>query len=130
LFEPSEFQTVLAARYREINAARGERLTAAIPAGERARIRTELAREWFRAEHSRDPLDAREFTAYLTRVSRPAPVPVAGYDLTFSPVKSVSVLWAIAPRELAETIAVPRRRGAGHDRLAGEACSHTRRGTN
>ena len=34
---------------------------------ERARIRTELAREWFRAEYGRDPLDAREFTGYLTR---------------------------------------------------------------
>jgi conjugative relaxase-like TrwC/TraI family protein len=29
---------------------------------------------------------------------------VAGYDLTFSPVKSVSALWALAPREVAERI--------------------------
>jgi conjugative relaxase-like TrwC/TraI family protein len=29
---------------------------------------------------------------------------VAGYDLTFSPVKSVSALWALAPREIAEQI--------------------------
>ncbi len=78
LFEPSEFQTTLAARYRELNAARGERSTASIPASDRARIRTELAREWFRAEHGRDPLEARELTGYLTRVSRPAPVPVTG----------------------------------------------------
>ena len=105
LFEPSEFQAALAARYREFNTTRGERPDAAVPAAERARIRTELAHEWFRVKHRRDPLDAREFTGYLTRVSRPAPVPVAGYDLTFSPVKSVSALWAIAPRELAEAIA-------------------------
>lgn len=105
LFEPSGFQITLATRYRELNTARGARPTGAIPAGERAQIRTELAREWFRAEHGCDPLDAREFTGYLTRVSRPAPVPVAGYDLTFSPVKSVSALWAIAPRELAAAIA-------------------------
>jgi excisionase family DNA binding protein len=115
LFEPSEFQTALAARYREFNTAGGRRPEAAIPAGERARIRTGLAREWFRSEHSRDPLDAREVTGYLTRVSRPAPMPVAGYDLTFSPVKSVSALWAIAPRGLAEAIA------ACHDEAAGAA---------
>ncbi len=29
---------------------------------------------------------------------------MAGYDLTFTPVKSVSALWAIAPREVAEVI--------------------------
>ncbi|MDQ6849694.1 MAG: relaxase domain-containing protein [Actinomycetota bacterium] len=131
LYGPSEFQTVLAARYQEHNAARGERPNAAIPAGERARIRTELAHEWFRAEHRRDPLDAREFTGYLTRVSRPAPVPVAGYDLTFSPVNSVSALWAIAPRELAETIA------ACHDEAVRDTvgwlekhAAYTRRATN
>ena len=131
LFEPSEFQTALAARYREFNTTRGERPEAAVPAAERARIRTELAHEWFRAEHGRDPLDAREFTGYLTRISRPAPVPVAGYDLTFSPVKSVSALWAIAPRELAETIA------ACHDEAVRDTigwlekhAAYTRRGTN
>jgi len=131
LYEPSEFQTALAARYREHNTAQGERPNGAIPAHERARVRTELAREWFRSEHGRDPLDAREFTGYLTGVSRPAPVPVAGYDLTFSPVKSVSVLWAIAPRELAETIA------ACHDeavrdtiRWVEKHAAYTRRGTN
>ena len=57
LFGPSEFQTALAARYREFNAAQGHRPNAAIPVGERARIRTGLARAWFRAEHGRDPLD-------------------------------------------------------------------------
>jgi conjugative relaxase-like TrwC/TraI family protein len=131
LFEPSEFQTALAARYREFNTTRGERPQAAIPAAERARIRTELAHEWFHAEHRRDPLDAREFTGYLTLVSRPAPVPVAGYDLTFSPVKSVSALWAIAPRELAQTIA------ACHDEAVRDTigwlekhAAYTRRGTN
>jgi conjugative relaxase-like TrwC/TraI family protein len=131
LYEPSEFQTTLAGRYREFNATRGERPDASIPAAERARIRTELAREWFRAEHGRQPLDAREFTGYLTRISRPAPVPVAGYDLTFSPVKSASVLWAIAPPELAETIA------ACHDEAVRDTvrwlekhAAYTRRGTN
>ena len=121
LYEPSEFHAALAVRYREFNTDRGVRGDAAISDSVRARIRSELGREWFRTEHHRDPLDAREFTGYLARISRPAPMPVAGYDLTFSPVKSVSALWAIAPRELAAAIAsVPRRGGAGHDRMAGE----------
>ncbi len=131
LYGPSKFQTALAARYREFNTTRGERPAAAIPAAERARIRTGLAREWFRAEHGRDPMDAREFTGYLTRVSRPAPVPVAGYDLTFSPVKSVSALWAIAPPELAETIAACQDE-AVRDTIGWveKHAAYTRRGTN
>src|SRR4029450_423740 len=35
------------------------------------------------------------------RWSRPAPAAVAGYDLTFSPVKSVSALWAVADTRVA-----------------------------
>jgi hypothetical protein len=52
----------------------------------------------FAERHGRPPADARELTGHLARVSRPASTAVAGYDLTFSSVKSVSVLWAIAPR--------------------------------
>ncbi|MDP9092590.1 MAG: relaxase domain-containing protein, partial [Actinomycetota bacterium] len=129
-YEPSAFQTAVAGRYREFNTARGARSDAGIPDTVRARIRTELGREWFHAEHHRDPLDAREFTGYLARISRPAPMPVAGYDLTFSPVKSVSALWAIAPRELAATIA------ACHDETVRDTigwlekhAAYTRRGT-
>ncbi len=129
-YEPSAFQTALAVRYREFNADRGARRDAAIPDAVRARMRSELGREWFRTEHRRDPLDAREFTGYLARISRPAPMPVAGYDLTFSPVKSVSALWAIAPRELAASIA------ACHDEAVRDTigwlekhAAYTRRGT-
>ena len=130
-YEPSDFQVALSTRCREFNTARGVRADAAIPAAERARIRTALANESFRREHGREPLDAREFTGYLTRVSRPAPAPVAGYDLTFSPVKSVSALWVIAPRELAERIS------ACHDEAVRDTigwlekhAAYTRRGTN
>src|SRR3712207_9132497 len=53
---------------------------------------------------ARPPADARELSGFLARASRPATRAVAGYDLTFSPVKSVSALWALAPREVAEQI--------------------------
>ena len=44
----------------------------------RARIRTEVAREFFRAEHGRDPIDAREIAALIARESRPRAQTVAG----------------------------------------------------
>src|SRR5690242_20933290 len=45
-----------------------------------------------------DPVTAKA----LGRAYRPDAV--AGYDLTFSPVKSVSALWAVAPPEVAKVI--------------------------
>jgi TrwC relaxase len=73
-------------------------------AADRGRIRTEVAREFFRNQHGRDPIDAREIAATIARESRPRAQTVAGYDLTFSPVKSVSTLWAIADPHVAALI--------------------------
>src|SRR5215207_7427308 len=75
-----------------------------VTAAVRARIRTEVAREFFRAEHGRDPIDAREIAATIAKESRPRTQTVAGYDLTFSPVKSVSTLWAVADPHLAAQV--------------------------
>ena len=49
-------------------------------------------------------MDAREITATIAKQSRPRTQTVAGYDLTFSPVKSVSSLWAVADPHLAAQI--------------------------
>jgi conjugative relaxase-like TrwC/TraI family protein len=91
-----------------------KRIAAQQPAGQlgddpasaavRARIRTEVAREFFRNEYGRDPIDAREIAATIARESRPRTQTVAGYDLTFSPVKSVSSLWAVADAHVAALI--------------------------
>jgi conjugative relaxase-like TrwC/TraI family protein len=75
-----------------------------VSATDRARVRTEVAREFFRNEHGRDPVDAREIAATIAKGSRPRTQTVAGYDLTFSPVKSVSTLWAVADPHLAAQI--------------------------
>ncbi len=77
-----------------------------MPVADRARIRTEVAREFFVAEHGRPPEDARELAATIAKHSRPRTQAVAGYDLTFSPVKSVSALWAVA--DLATAAAIER----------------------
>jgi conjugative relaxase-like TrwC/TraI family protein len=63
-----------------------------------------VAREFFRNQHGRDPIDAREIAAAIAKASRPQTQTVAGYDLTFSPVKSVSTLWAAADPHLAAQI--------------------------
>ena len=99
-----EFRVELAKRFSDYNIERGERWNAPIPDEVRAQFRTTLAREMFSVEHGRDPADDRELSGYLARISRPKQSGVAGYDLTFSPVKSVSTLWAIAPREVMEKV--------------------------
>jgi conjugative relaxase-like TrwC/TraI family protein len=67
-------------------------------------VRTEVARQFFLIEHGREPVDVRELAGQIAKNSRPRTQTVAGYDLTFSPVKSVSTLWAVAEPALAAVI--------------------------
>ncbi len=94
-------------------------------------MRTELARRMFGETYGREPADARELSGHLARVSRQATTAVAGYDLTFSPVKSVSVLWALAPREIAQQLERAHN-DAVRDTLAWleDHAAYTRRGRN
>lgn len=68
-----------------------------------AELRSAIAHDWFVAEQGRKP-GVRELADALRRYSRSRRSAVSGYDLTFSPVKSVSALWALAPREVAQAI--------------------------
>jgi conjugative relaxase-like TrwC/TraI family protein len=94
--EATPFRVEVAKRIADLNALIGAPADAEVAASSRARIRTEVAKEFFHAEHDRDPVDARELAAQIAKDSRPRSQTVAGYDLTFSPVKSVSSLWAVA----------------------------------
>ena len=58
----------------------------------------------FTETYGREPADDRELTGFVARQSRAQTTAVAGYDLTFTPVKSVSTLWALAPRSMARVI--------------------------
>ena len=98
------FQAALRTRFADHNTALGLPRRAALPAEVRARLRGELAAEWFRQQERRDPKGDLELASALARWSRPAPAAVGGYDLTFSPVKSVSTLWAIADLPVAAQI--------------------------
>jgi conjugative relaxase-like TrwC/TraI family protein len=100
----SPFRLEVAKRIAAINTAAGLPGDAPLPAADRARVRTEVARQFFRAEHGREPIDARELAGQIAKDSRPRTQTVAGYDLTFSPVKSVSTLWAVADPAVAAVI--------------------------
>jgi conjugative relaxase-like TrwC/TraI family protein len=98
------FRVEVAKRISALNTAIGWPADAAIAAADRARVRTQVAREFFVAEHGREPVSARELAGQIAKDSRPRTQTVAGYDLTFSPVKSVSTLWAVADPSVAAAI--------------------------
>ena len=100
----SPFRLEVAKRIGAIQTAAGLPADAPLPAPDRARVRTEVACEFFRAQHGREPIDARELAGQIAKDSRPRTQTVAGYDLTFSPVKSVSALWAVADPAVAAVI--------------------------
>ena len=98
------FRVEVAKRIGALNTAIGWPADASIAAADRARVRTQVAREFFLAEHGREPVNARELAGQIAKDSRPHTQTVAGYDLTFSPVKSVSSLWAVADPAVAAVI--------------------------
>src|SRR4029450_6216526 len=98
------FRLEVARRIAALNTAIGEPADASIAAADRARVRTQVARDFFLAAHGREPIDARELAGQIAKDSRPRTQTGAGYDLTFSPVKSVSALWAVADPAVAAVI--------------------------
>ncbi|MFI6573997.1 MobF family relaxase [Nocardia fluminea] len=101
---PGSYRHECAKALTDWNTAHGHDPRAAVPAEERRRIRTEVALRMFTDDVGREPLNSRELSGWIARASRPSKTAVAGFDLTFSPVKSVSTLWAVASREVAEQI--------------------------
>ena len=100
----NRFTTRLRAAYRDYNATVGNDSQASLDPEIRARLRTALGREMFAETYARPPADERELSGFIASQSRAATTAVAGYDLTFTPVKSVSTLWAIAPGPIARAI--------------------------
>jgi len=100
----NQFVIRLRQAYRDYNTTVGNDEHASLAADIRARIRTALGRQMFTESYARPPADDRELSGFIARNSRAATTAVAGYDLTFTPVKSVSALWAIAPTPIARAI--------------------------
>lgn len=106
----SEFQKAVAQAFSDHNVARGRKWNTSIDAEIRAGIRTKIATQMFTEQFGRGPLDERELSGYVAKNSRKPTTAVAGFDLTFSPVKSVSTLHALAPREMADRIEAAHHR--------------------
>ena len=100
----TQFRTEVAAAFVAYNTRIGARRNAPIPPDVRGRIRTDVGAQMFTHKHGRPPTDARELNGFMARSSRRPQTAVAGFDLTFSPVKSVSSLWALAPPGVAAQI--------------------------
>ncbi|WP_186526348.1 MobF family relaxase [Leekyejoonella antrihumi] len=115
--DATPFQQEVARRFVAFNQDAGLPWDQAVPPPERARIRSQVAAQFFRDEHGRDATGARELAGEIAKNTRAKTTAVAGYDLTFSPVKSVSTLWAVAGPPLAARIELAHH-GAVSDALA------------
>src|SRR4051794_21831940 len=113
----STFNVRVAEAFTTYNREHQQKWNATIRPEERARIRTEIATRMFAYEHARAPQDARELSGFIAKASRQATSAIAGFDLTFSPVKSVSALWALAPPDVASDIR------AAHDAAVADTLS-------
>lgn len=71
---------------------------------ERDLVRWNVAGEQLRERLGREPGDV-ERKRYLARVGARPRQPVAGYDLVFTPVKSVSTLWALGDERVRHEVA-------------------------
>jgi conjugative relaxase-like TrwC/TraI family protein len=100
----STFNVRVAEAFTAYNAQHRQKWNAPIRPEERARIRTQIGTAMFVEKHGRSPQDARELSGFIAKASRQPTSAVAGFDLTFSPVKSVSALWALGPKEVAANI--------------------------
>lgn len=100
----NEFTRRLRAAYGDYNTTLGRAVNTPLDPQVRADIRTAVGRDMFTQTYGRAPTDERELTGFVARHSRTQTTAVAGFDLTFTPVKSVSALWALAPRDIATLI--------------------------
>ena len=73
-----------------------ERLQHRVPdVDERRRLRAKVGAQYFRELHGRNPASKEELGRFVSQHMRPAAQAVAGFDLVFSPPKSVSYLWGV-----------------------------------
>jgi conjugative relaxase-like TrwC/TraI family protein len=71
---------------------------------ERRTIRVREGAQAFRQAKGRQPADKEELGRYITAATRPTRQAVAGFDLVFSPAKSVSTLWALGDNDTRKAI--------------------------
>ncbi|MEG9250252.1 MobF family relaxase [Arthrobacter sp. Soc17.1.1.1] len=95
------------ARFRRTNGpawADTENADKALPTEAMHEIRSRVGGELFRESHGRNARSNEELARYVTAQTTPKQQTVAGYDLVFSPAKSVSLLWALGGDEARQAI--------------------------
>ncbi|WP_249409121.1 MobF family relaxase [Frigoribacterium sp. CFBP 8751] len=73
-------------------------------ADERRAIRVREGAQAFRTAKGRAPADKEELGRFITAASRPTQQAVAGFDLVFSPAKTVSTLWGLGDNDTRRAI--------------------------
>ncbi|MUK03018.1 relaxase domain-containing protein [Vibrio cholerae] len=76
----------------------------ALPTEVMHKIRSRVGGELFRESHGRNARSNEELARYVTAQTAPKQQTVAGYDLVFSPAKSVSLLWALGGDEARKAV--------------------------
>ena len=101
-----------------------------VPDEVQSRIRTQVATDSFQEQHGRLPTE-RELGGFIAEQMRLPKQSCAGYDLTFTPVKSVSLMWALSDLDTSRHIQ------SIHDRAVASTLEwiedehlYTREGTN
>ncbi|QOW64939.1 relaxase domain-containing protein (plasmid) [Rothia amarae] len=86
--------------------------------GEKREILNRVGGQMFREEHRRSPRTNEEFTRWVASQRKPKQQTVAGFDLVFTPTKSVSIAWGLGDERL--------RRGieAAHERAIADALTY------
>ncbi len=120
------------ARFRRLGGpewAGPENADKALPKDVLHEIRFRVGGELFRESHGRNARSNEELARYVTAQTAPKQQTVAGYDLVFSPAKSVSLLWALGGDEARQAVE------AAHNEAIGETitfleknAAYTRRG--
>ncbi len=105
-----EFRQELKRRYAAVNIAAGLPANAKLEPDQLAQIRSEVASEFFAREFGRPPENPLELHRAVAIWSRPVAATIAGVDLTVSPTKSFSTLWALAPVATSQQIEELHRR--------------------
>lgn len=96
---------------------------------ERSDFMVSVATRFFTEENQRPPENGKEVVAWVTAQQKKVRQAVSSFDLTFSPVKSVSVVWALADQDVADRIAALHHEAVAEAvAWAEETCALSRRG--
>ncbi|MCP3425166.1 relaxase domain-containing protein [Rothia sp. AR01] len=112
-YQPSEFMNRVSEEVRRHTATQHEE-----PTGEQTKaIRNRVGGQLYRELHGRDATPP-ELVRFIANESKPKQQSVAGYDLVFTPVKSVSMAWGLGDTQLREGIE------AAHNKAVAETLTY------